>query len=119
MSDKSPFAGWPNTDWTKDVAKFWSQAMPKPGAGGGEFLERLQAISRDNMAFVEDRMRKDMDVARQITEAKSPTDVMRIQMEFFQTLVSDYNRQAMRMAEEAGKALTSGLGNWPGMPGKK
>ena len=119
MADKKDaFGAWPNMDWTKDVTKFWSQAMPKTGSGNTEMLERMQAMSRETMAFVEDRLRKDMETARQLMEAKSPTDVARIQMEFFQAVMSDYTRQAMKAAEEAGKAMQQTFGKWPGMPGQ-
>ncbi|MEJ1158199.1 phasin family protein [Prosthecomicrobium sp. N25] len=115
---KNPFEGWPNMDWTKDLASFWSQAPKGVPGGNTEMIERIQKLSRETMGFVEERMRKDMETVRALTEAKTPMDVGRIQMEFFQGLVTDYNRQAMKMAEEAGKNLTAAFGKWPGMPGK-
>jgi hypothetical protein len=116
---KSPFEGWPNMDWTKDLTALWGQGMPKGlPTGNAEMVERIQTLSRETMAFMQERLRKDMDAARSLSEAKTPMDVARIQMEFFQGLVTDYNRQAMKMAEEAGKNMTAAFGKWPGMPGK-
>lgn len=112
---KNPFEGFPTMDWTKDVAGFWSKMMSGAGPTANvELLDRIRVLSRDNVAFVEERVRKDMEFARRLTEAKTPADVGKIQMEFFQSLVTDYNKQAMRMAEEAGKTMTGLIGKWPG-----
>lgn len=113
---KNPFEGWPNMDWAKDANAFWSKALSTSGpTANAEMLDRIRLLSKETVAFVEERTRKDMETARQLTEAKTPADIARIQMEFFQTLVTDYNRQAMRMAEEAGRNMTALFGKWPGM----
>lgn len=105
-------------EWTREATNFWSRMMSNAGPNGAspELLERIRTLSQQTMSFVEDRVRKDMEAARALTEAKSPADVARIQMDFFQSLVGDYNRQAMRVAEEAGKAMTAAFLRMPGMP---
>nr|WP_276557540.1 phasin family protein [Prosthecomicrobium hirschii] len=77
-------------------------------------LDRVRTISKESVAFLEERVKKDMEIARAITQAKSPADLAQLQMEYIQGLMTDYNRQAMKMAEEAGKNMTSLFGKWPG-----
>ncbi len=112
-SSNNPFANLPNADWLKDVSAFWTQGAAKGmPAGNAEMVERIRSFSRDSIAFMEERMKKDMDVARQIAEAKSPTDVAKINMDYIQGLIADYQRQATRVAEEAGKSMTAMWSQW-------
>ncbi|KPL51647.1 hypothetical protein ABB55_04885 [Prosthecomicrobium hirschii] len=111
----NPFEGWPTPDWSKDVNAWWSRLMATSGpTANTEMLDRVRTISKESVAFLEERVKKDMEIARAITQAKSPADLAQLQMEYIQGLMTDYNRQAMKMAEEAGKNMTSLFGKWPG-----
>lgn len=101
------------SDFMREASAFWQRAAQNAAGGAnGEVIERMRQISRETAAFVEDRMQKDLAIAERLASAKSPVDLMQIQMDFFQVLVSDYNRQAAKVAEEAGKTMQTVLGAW-------
>ncbi|WP_407047902.1 phasin family protein [Methyloraptor flagellatus] len=101
-------------DFLRQATAFWQKAAQSAAEGGNqEVVERLREMSRETIAFIEDRMQKDMAIASRIAAAKSPADLMTIQMDFLQTLIADYNRQAVRVAEEAGRAMSGFATRWP------
>lgn len=95
-------------DWMKQVSAFWSTALGDArSVDNAEAMDRLKAMQGDMLAFVDRRVEKDMEAVRRMGEARTPADVGKLQLEYLQDLMVDYNRQAMKVAEETAKAMTS------------
>ncbi len=97
-------------EMAKEINSLWSHSLSQGAQiGSAEMMESMRTLSRDMMGFLEDRMRKNMETARAMTEAKTPSDLARLNMEYFRGFMADYNRQLVHMAEETGRTFSSTL----------
>jgi hypothetical protein len=100
--------------WMKSVGAFWQSSLGEAKTfDQTAALEQLQTLQADMLAFVDARMEKDMKAIQRLSEAKTPADFGRIQLEYLQDLMVDYNRQAVKAAEEAGKAMMAAVHRLP------
>lgn len=92
--------------WMKGASSFWGNAF----AGARTFenedaLDTIKAMQADFLAFVEQRLEKDMAAVGKLATAKSPAEVGQVQLDYLQDLLVDYNKQAMTVANTSGKAM--------------
>ncbi len=76
-----------------------------------EAMESWQEIATEWGRFVTDRLQKDIETQRAMLDCRSPSELMKVQTEFYQTAIQQYSEEAMRlmqmMSEAAGKTVTS------------
>jgi hypothetical protein len=101
-------------DWMKSVSEFWQTSLGQAKSyDQTEAMEQVKALQADMLAFVDARIEKDLAAVKRLGEAKTPADFGRVQLEYLQDLMVDYNRQAMKAAEEAGKAMMTAVHRLP------
>lgn len=54
-------------------------------------------VMSESSRFVMDRLQQDLETQRAMLACKSPTDLMRLQAEFFQTAMQQYSEESMRL----------------------
>ena len=76
-----------------------------------EAVESWQEIATEWGRFVIDRLHKDVETQRAMLECRSPSELMKVQTEFYQTAIQQYSEETMRlmqmMSEAAGKTMSS------------
>lgn len=92
--------------WLKSASSLWGNAF----AGAKSFdnddaVETMKAMQADFVAFVEQRLEKDMAAVNRLSQAKTPAEAGQVQLDYLQELLVDYNRQAMQVANASGKAV--------------
>lgn len=92
--------------WIKSASSLWGNAFTGAKTFDNEdALETVKAMQADFIAFVEQRMEKDMATVGKLATAKSPAEVGQVQLDYLQDLLADYNRQAMMVASTSGRAM--------------
>lgn len=61
-------------------------------------------VMQESADFVTRRLEQDLETQKAMMAAKSPTELMQLQTEFFQTAFQQYSQEAMRMFESMTKA---------------
>ena len=97
------------------TSKKKSSATGSPGLTGAmmsvnpEAMQTWQEIMTEWGRFVTDRLHQDIETQRALLECKTPTDLMRVQTEFYQNAVKQYSEETMRLmqmfSEAAGKSM--------------
>ncbi|MFY0692146.1 MAG: phasin family protein [Paracoccaceae bacterium] len=72
---------------------------------GAAWLELMNESAR----FVSDRFKQDLETQKALLDCKSPTDLMRVQSEFYQKAIEQYAAETTRMIEMMSKATQQSL----------
>ncbi len=76
-----------------------------------EAIDSWQEIATEWGRFVTDRLQKDIETQRAMLDCRSPSELMKVQTEFYQTAIQQYSEETMRlmqmMSEAAGKTMSS------------
>ncbi len=59
--------------------------------------EVWQEIMREGARFMTERLQKDLETQQAMLSCKSPTELLQLQAEFYQSAMSDYSAEATRM----------------------
>jgi hypothetical protein len=75
-----------------------------------EAVESWQEIATEWGRFVTDRLQRDMETQRAMLDCRSPSELLKVQTEFYQTAIQQYSEETMRlmqmMSEAAGKSMS-------------
>ena len=73
------------------------EALETAETAGTAMLANLTRVQRSMAEFVSERLRKDMEVQRNLLKCKTLDDVRTVQSMFFRTAVDEYAREATRL----------------------
>lgn len=66
--------------------------------------EVWQEIMREGARFMTERLQKDLETQQAMLSCKSPTELLQLQSDFYQSALSDYSAEATRMLALMGRA---------------
>ena len=76
----------------------------------GVWLDSLSKVQLEAWRFMLDRIRKDLETSKQLTECESPTQAFEAQAKFASTMVSDYVSESEKLLSLSLQGLRDSAG---------
>ncbi len=81
-----------------------SRNMEMLAEAGQEMTASMRKAGQTLSEFFGERLKKDVETARKLSECRTPDEVWRVQCAFFEDAVADYSKEAVDMIEIASAA---------------
>ncbi len=87
----------------------WGDGFAAASEAYQNWLASCAACSAEGARFLSQRLQRDFELPARLASCSSPTDVVRVQSEFVQQMVTDYVEEARRMQSLMYDSMANGL----------
>ncbi len=81
------------------IADYQQMGLKSMNLMGVDWVERMSDISAEMFGFMAERFKKDVELQHRLLHCKTPAELQKVQIDFFQTAIDRYTEETGRMME--------------------